>query len=64
MEKARKWSEAIKATVNSYEEIRDSANALISRAEIRFANGSVKFEVLALLTLTKKEDAEKMYRLL
>ena len=40
MEKARKWSEAIKATVNSYEEIRDSANALISRAEIRFANGA------------------------
>ena len=32
--------------------------------EIRFANGSVKFEVLALLTSTKKEDAEKMYRLL
>ena len=32
--------------------------------EIRFANGSVKFEVLALLSSTKKEDAEKMYRLL
>ena len=32
--------------------------------EIRFGNGSVKFEVLALLTSTKKEDAEKMYRLL
>ena len=32
--------------------------------EIRFGNGSVKFEVLQLLTSTKKEDAEKMYRLL
>ncbi len=32
--------------------------------EIRFGNGSVKFEVLELLTSTKKEDAEKMYRLL
>ena len=32
--------------------------------EIRFGNGSVKFEVLQLLTSTKKEDAEKMYKLL
>ena len=32
--------------------------------EIRFGNGSVKFEVLQLLTSTKKEDAEKMYRLM
>lgn len=40
MEKAKKWSEAVKATVDSYDEIRNSANALMSRAEIRFANGS------------------------
>jgi len=40
MEKAKKWSEALKATVDSYEEIRGSANALLSRAEIRYANGS------------------------
>ena len=40
MEKAKKWTEAVKATVNSYDEIRDSANALLSRAEIRFANGA------------------------
>lgn len=32
--------------------------------EIRFASGGVKFEVLAFLNSTKKEDAEKMYRLL
>lgn len=40
MEKAKKWSSAVKATVDSYDEIRDSADALISRAEIRYANGS------------------------
>ena len=40
MEKAKKWSEALKVTVDSYEEIRDSANALMSRSEIRFANGA------------------------
>ena len=40
MEKAKKWSQAIKATVDSYDELRDSANALLSRAEIRFANGA------------------------
>ena len=40
MEKAKKWTEAVKATVDSYDEIRDSANALLSRAEIRFANGA------------------------
>ena len=40
MEKAKKWTKAVKATVDSYDEIRDSANALISRAEIRFANGA------------------------
>jgi len=32
--------------------------------EIRFANGSVKFEVLMLANSTKKEDAEKMYRII
>ena len=40
MEKAKKWAEALKAAVDSYDEIRDSANALMSRAEIRFANGA------------------------
>ena len=40
MEKAKKWCEAVKATVDSYEELRDSANALLSRAEIRFASGA------------------------
>ena len=40
MEKAKKWTAAVKATVDSYEEIRGSANALLSRAEIRFANGA------------------------
>lgn len=40
MEKAKKWSEAIKATVDSYEEIRSSADALLSRAQIRFSNGA------------------------
>jgi len=40
MEKAKKWTEATKATVDSYDEIRSSANALMSRAEIRFANGA------------------------
>nr|AIF26382.1 hypothetical protein [uncultured bacterium fosmid pJB16B1] len=40
MEKAKKWAQALKFTVDSYEEIRGSADALISRAEIRFGNGS------------------------
>ena len=40
MEKAKKWSQAIKATVDSYDELRDSANALLSRAETRCANGA------------------------
>ena len=40
MEKAKKSSQAIKATVASYDDLRDSANALLSRAEIRFANGA------------------------
>lgn len=40
MVKARKWAEAAKAAVESYEEVRGSADALLSRAEIRFANGA------------------------
>ena len=40
MEKAKKWSEAVKTAIDSYDEIRDSANALMSRAEIRYANGA------------------------
>lgn len=40
MEKARKWSDAFKLVVDSYDELRNSANALMSRASIRFANGA------------------------
>ena len=40
MEKARKWGDAFKLVVDSYDEIRGTANALMSRAAIRFANGS------------------------
>ena len=40
MEKARKWADAFKLVVDSYDEIRGSADALISRAQIRFGNGS------------------------
>ena len=40
MEKAKKWTEAVNATVDSYDEIRESANALLSRADIRFGNGA------------------------
>ena len=40
MEKANKWAHAIKFTVDSYDELRNSANALLTRAEIRFANGA------------------------
>ena len=40
MQKARKWAEAVKFAVDSYDEIRDSANALMSRAEIKFENGA------------------------
>lgn len=40
MEKAKRWSEAAKAAVDGYDEIRSSADALMSRAEIRYANGS------------------------
>lgn len=40
MEKAKKWAEAVKLTVDSYEELRSSANSLISQATIKFENGS------------------------
>lgn len=40
MQKARKWAEAVKAAVDSYDELRSSADALLARAEIRFANGA------------------------
>jgi len=40
MEKAKKWAKAFKLGVDSYDEIRGSADALISRAEIRFGNGA------------------------
>ena len=38
MQKARKWAEAVKAAVDSYDELRSSADALLARAEIHFAN--------------------------
>lgn len=43
MEKAKWWANKIgeaQKAIFDYDEIRDSANALISRAEIRFANGA------------------------
>jgi len=40
MEKSKKWAQAFKLAIDSYDEIRGSADALISRAEIRFGNGS------------------------
>lgn len=40
MEKAKKWAEAVKLTVDSYEELRSSANSLIAQANIKFANGA------------------------
>ncbi|MGN0846822.1 MAG: terminase large subunit domain-containing protein [Kiritimatiellia bacterium] len=40
MQKARKWAEAVKATVDSYDEVRHAADALMAKAEIRFANGA------------------------
>jgi len=40
MEKAKQWSAAFKLVVDSYDEVRGSANAVITRAEIRYANGS------------------------
>ena len=40
MEKAKKWAKAFKLAVDGYDEVRGAADALISRAEIRFANGS------------------------
>lgn len=40
LRKAKKWAEAVKATVDSYDELRSSADALLTRAEIAFANGA------------------------
>ena len=40
MEKARAWAKALKLAVEADEELRGSADALLTRAEIRFANGS------------------------
>lgn len=40
MEKARLWAKACKLLIDAEEEIRDSAEALLKSAEIRFANGS------------------------
>lgn len=38
MEKARKWAEAYGSVIDSYEELRETAESLITRSEIRFAN--------------------------
>ncbi len=40
MEKAKKWAQALKLVIDSNEILRGSANALMTRSEIRFANGS------------------------
>lgn len=40
MEKAKKWAEAYGAVIDSYEEIRETSQTLITRSEIKFANGS------------------------
>ena len=40
MEKARLWAQALKLVVDSDEVVRGSAEALMTRAEIRFGNGS------------------------
>ncbi len=40
MAKARQWAEAFRLAVSAYDEIRASANAVITRSEIRFAGGS------------------------
>ena len=40
MLKAKQWAKAFALTVDAYEETRATAEAVISRAEIRFANGS------------------------
>lgn len=40
MEKAKKWSEATKFAIDSYDEKLNLGNPLLSKAEIRFANGA------------------------
>lgn len=40
MAKARQWAQAFKFAVDAYDEIRSAANAVITRSEIRFCNGS------------------------
>jgi phage FluMu gp28-like protein len=40
MAKARQWSEALQVAIDSYEELRGSATAVMTRAEIRYGNGS------------------------
>ena len=40
MEKAKRWARAFKLAVDGYDEVRGAADALISRAEIRFWNGA------------------------
>jgi phage FluMu gp28-like protein len=40
MEKAKLWAQALGLIIDSYEELRGAADSVMSRAEIRFANGS------------------------
>ena len=40
MEKAKKWSEALKVAIDSYDESLNLANPLLSKATIRFGNGA------------------------
>lgn len=40
MEKAKVWAKAFNLVIDSYEELRGSANSVMSRAEVRYANGS------------------------
>ena len=40
MEKAKQWAEAFQLAVDQYKEVRESADAVITRSEIRFNNGS------------------------
>ena len=53
-----------KVTVNGKEAKPSKELSVGDIVEIRFANGAIKFEVLAMLNSTKKEDAEKTYRII
>ncbi len=40
MAKARQWAEALKLGVDAYDELRGAAEAVMTRSEVRFVNGS------------------------